>query len=729
MVSSYDEKEDHDLILSNSKVEVVFSTESGGIRQILNKTVSTTYLKHSADQLVYIWLLQKGKKSSVYANDDEPFRVVSSGPETLRGIRLSKDGSRSSVEILHRIESVDVKCSFMLEGESQLISCDVEVDNTLNPGCSDDVVGVGFPQLKGVCIGDSSEDDILVRPNRFGEKIKNPVEKCGTYHRTLLYGGFASMMWMDIYDEKAGLYIASYDKELILTALESIPDCSRGVMNLGMRKYAYVPAGSSWRSSPFVIGVHEGDWHWAADKYRGWAESWMVKPNIPEKLKWSDGWYGVHFKAGGEIKFKFKDIEDFFRDAQYLGLNHVQLWGQMVGDGCCYRFYYPDPRLGTVEELKKAISSVKSKGGTVGFYFNIQAFSPFVKEYLSARRIRIPESEKIPDWMGEFRNYAQTNFDGSVTVQYPGREFENDGFRIMCTYSEGWQNYLVHWVVEKYLKEYGADFAYIDQTFSPPVSYCFNFAHGHKHHGCSAQGRVKTIRRLSEEGRKHNQDFSICIEGNGDSVGQYCSLHLYTSFSSQTMYPAPEVFAYTFPEYIIIDGFANPPVEWIGKCYYPDMGGEVGLEDLINRVYLLGFRFDVTPLPLGSRINRGEPLTEYVRRLIALRKRIKWLQYDSRFMDDLGLKCYSEKVVVKAFKGCDGRSLLINIIDYRSEKNSCFLIEVDADFYSFTGEVECKLYTVDGQDADLNARLVHGKLVVEIPPFKDKVASIILKKR
>jgi hypothetical protein len=720
-------KDDNNSVMSNDEVEVSFNPENGGISQIINKKASVKYLKHPSDRLVYVWFLQKGKKSHVYANDDEPFRVVSSGTETLRNICLNKNGSRSYVEILHRIESVDVKCRFTLEEKSPLLFCEVEVDNTRHPSCSEDVVGVGFPQLDGVCVGDRSDDDILVRPNRFGEKIKDPVGKCGTYYRTLLYGGFASMMWMDIYDENAGLYVASYDRELILTALESSPNCNRRVMKLGMRKYVYIPVGSSWKSSPSVIGVHRGDWHWAADRYREWAESWMVKPSVPEKLKWSDGWYGVHFKVGGELKFSFNDIESLFQDAEYLGLNHVQLWGQMVGDGCCYRFYYPDPRLGTVEDLKQAISLIKSRGGIIGFYFNIQAFSPYVKEYLAARGIRIPESERIPDWMSEFRNYAQTNFDGSLTVQYPGREFENDGFRIMCTYSEGWRKYLVYWIVEKYLKEYGADFAYVDQTFSPPVSYCFNFSHGHRHHGCSAQGRVKTIQTLLEEGRKLESCFSICIEGNGDSVGQYCTLHLYTSFSSQTKYPAPEVFAYTFPDYIIIDGFANQPVEWIGKCYYPDMDGEIGFEDLVNRVYLLGFRFDVTPLPVGSRIKKGEPLTEHIRRLIALRKKVKQLQYESRFMDDLGVKCEAEKVVTKVFKGLDGRRVLINIVDYRPEKNS-FLIEVDAKLYCLTGKEACKLYAVDDQEAELQLKLKERKLLIEVPPFKGRVASIVLEK-
>ncbi|MEM2057898.1 MAG: hypothetical protein QXO76_06605, partial [Thermoproteota archaeon] len=105
---------------------------------------------------------------------------------------------------------------------------------------------------------------------------------------------------------------------------------------------------------------------------------------------------------------------------------------------------------------------------------------------------------------------------------------------------------------------------------------------------------------------------------------------------------------------------------------------------------------------------------------------VKQLQYDSRFMDDLGVKCCSEKVVAKVFKCSDGRSLLINLIDYRPEKNS-FLMEIDADFYHFSGEVACRLYALDGQEASLDVKLMQGKLLVEIPPFNGKVASIVLK--
>jgi hypothetical protein len=294
----------------------------------------------------------------------------------------------------------------------------------------------------------------------------------------------------------------------------------------------------------------------------------------------------------------------------------------------------------------------------------------------------------------------------------------------MCTYSKGWQDYLIHWSVEKYVGEYGANFSYIDQVFSPAVSYCFNFDHGHEHHGASAQGRVNTIKRICEQGRAHNPDFAICVEGNGDSVGQFSQLHLYTSFSSQTKYPAPEVFAYTFPDYIILDGFANPPVDWIARCYYPDKPDGAGLEDLMNRVYLFGFRFDVT-LPDG--LDKRPTLIGHIRDLISLRKKIKHIQYNSRFMDELGVRRRPERVAVKVFKGLDGRSLLINVIDYGVAKRAITL-ELDPQALGVEGSFTAVLHSLGGQVHEVKASCREGVLSLVLPPIEGKVGSIVVQR-
>jgi len=710
--------------IGNDAVELSIDPKTGAIAQIVNRKTPVNYLKAPSEQTLYLWLLQTGKKSRRYANDDEPTRVLASDSDTLVDIRKTEGSRNSTLEVRHNVESVESVARFRLGQDSNLILGDVRVTNNRHYEFSNDVVAVGFPRIQNVRVGNESSDDVLVRPNRFGEKIPDPAGKAGTYPTSLLYGGFASMMWMDIYDESGGLYLASHDKSLLLTALETVPDSKRGTVALGMRKYAYVPPGSSWTSEPFAIGVHVGDWHWAADRYREWTGSWMTKPNVPDDVKQMDGWYGVNFKPKGPIQHTFMDIERLYDDVQYMGLKHIEFWGQMVGDGCCNRFYYPDPRLGTPDDLKSAILAVKKKGGRIGFYFNIQAFSPYIKESLAKRGIPIPADVKMPEW-SEFRKYAQTNFDGSLTVQYPGREFDDDGFRIMCTASKGWQDYLTYWIVERYVKEYGANFAYVDQVFSPTVSYCFNLEHGHQHHGASAQGRVSLVKRISEEGRAHDPSFALCIEGNGDSVGQFSDLHLYTTFSSQTRYPAPEVFAYTFPDYVIIDGFANNPVEWIGKCYYPDMPSDVGLEDLINRVYLLGFRFDVT---LADGVRRGEALTEHIRELIKLRKKVKHIQYSSRFLDDIGLRSCPDKVVIKVFRSLDDRRILLNLIDYGGKMRR-IRIELDPTELGLEGGLSGIFYATKEHVQVIDPRYERGALVLDLPQFEAKVATVVLERK
>jgi len=711
--------------IGNDRLELSVDPRGGGVAQLLNRKTLTPYLIRPSKRALYLWFLQRGKKSRRFANDEEPVRVIPSSEDTLLTVERKDDGDTCSLAMTHDIDSVECLTRFALSQGSDLISCNIAVTNRSDSEYSSEVVGVGFPLIENVRIGDSSADEYLVRPNRFGEKIPDPVGKRGTYPESVLYGGFASMMWMDMYGRTEGLYLASYDKTLLMTALESHPNQRSGTMTLGMRKYAYVPPKGSWSSEPFIIGVHEGDWHWAADRYREWAETWMSKPSIPEDIKQMDGWYGVHFKPEGRIKVTFKDIERLFEDAEYLGLKHVQFWGQMVGDGCCYRFYYPDPRLGDSDELKSAISAVRKKGGRVGFYFNVQAFSPYVKESLERRGYQLPDDVKVPKWIGEFKDYAQVNFDGSTTVQYPGREFENDGFRIMCTCSKGWQDYLRFWIVDMYAGRHGADFAYIDQVFSPHVSYCFNFDHGHEHHGCSAQGRVSTLRRIVEEGRSVAPDFAVCIEGNGDSIGQHAALHLYTSFSSQTRYPAPEVFAYAFPDYIVLDGFANKPVDWIGKCYYPDVQGEVSLEDLMDRVYLLGFRFDVT---LAEGVRRGEQLTEHIRDLIKLRKKIKHIQYNAKFVDDLGIRALPDKVIAKLFVGAEGGQLLINLVDYRDTRGK-IRVELDSGRLGLKGGRTCALYSTGDKVLEVKPRVEGDSLVLDLPEFRGRVASVCLMSR
>ena len=722
-------REEGDVVaLGNDLLELRFSSLTGGLLGIENKRTQVNYVKGEEFPVFYLWTLLSDKlhpHGPRFGNDSEPVKTRFPSRKTFRSCRLIESAHDRSIVIEHRLMgSIHVTYTVTVKRGSELTYWHIEVRNQSKDPRWGQVVGIGFPQLNGLRLSEKPEDEVLVRPNRFGEKIPDPVGNSGTYPINLCYEGMASMMWMSLYDSKvgSGLYLASYDKTLLMTELESEADRDAGTMRLGLRKFAYIPPGGSWTSEPYVVGVYKGDWHWAADRYREWAKSWMKKPDVPAWVRESDGWYGVGLGPrqyhDSDAVYKFKEIPSLYEEAEYVGLNWIEVWGQMVMNGC-YRFYYPDPYLGTVEEFKEAIRKIRERGGHIGFYVNIQAFDPRLPQLPERYRGKIPPDVPIPSWWDEFKNYAAIHFDGSYVRQYVKQDNWSDGHRIMCTACEGWRRYLMYWVVDKYVKEYGVDVMYVDQVSSPPVEYCFNFLHGHRHHGACVQGRVETLRRMVEEARKFEPNFALVFEGNGDAVGQYGHVHLLTSVAGQTQYPCPEVFSYTFPDYIIIDGFANGWSQRTMASYYPKIKGRIWrAEDVVNRVFLLGYRFDLC-IPL----RRGEPFTEYVKEVIALRKRIKRWLYHARFMDDIGLNGLPDNVEGKIFS--HNECLIVTLLDNRASPKP-FKFRVELDKYGYPRIRNVIMYTLSREE-DLEYTIATGRVEIKVPPPM-RIAAIIIKK-
>ncbi|MCD6564209.1 MAG: hypothetical protein J7K23_09915 [Thermoproteales archaeon] len=713
--------EEDKAIIGNNFYKVVFNRDNGNLFQIYNVTKKVNYLKNGDNKQFYLWTLLADKRDSYrYGNDEQPYLVHYPNEENLQ--KVESINSKNSSKLIFKFEILDkitVKTIFLARND-KLLRCRINIKNLSDDYFHNQIIAVGFPQIENLIIGDYSTNT-LVRPNRFGEKIEDPITNAGKYTINLEYGGYASMQWQDLYSPQGGLYLASYDKDMILSVLESEPNLHRKTLRLGIRKYVYIPPGSKWISNEYVLGIHEGDWHWAADRYREWAETWIKKPIVPKWFEESDGFYGIGFNFGEKKLYNFKDIPQILKDAFSMGLNHIQFWGQMSGPrkSCCYRFYYPDPRLGDESEFIESIKKVKEMGGHIGFYFNIQAFDPDLPNLPEDLQKLIPSNVRIPRWE-DLRKSAQVHFDGSYIRQYPSRPEFGDGFRIMCLCGKEWREYLMYWIVEKYVKEYGIDSVYVDQTFSPPICYCFNFDHGHKHHGDTVKCRVDFIKELRQILKKIDPSIIIIVEGNGDSVGQYADGFLYTSFSSQTKFPKPEVFFYTFPYFNIIDGFANPPVKDTLEAYFPYLN-KISYEDILNRVYLMGFKFDIT---LYRRLEKNSHFVKYLKKILVLRNKIKKYLLNSRFIDDIYILSLPEKVEAKMFMGY--RFILINLLDYRDVKSSFDLI-IDINAISdYSSNISSKIYTFDVEEK-IPIDNVNNKIIIKVPYFEEHIASIVVK--
>ncbi len=529
-----------------------------------------------------------------------------------------------------------------------------------------DIVEVHFPRISGVRIGRDEQNDWLIWPRWGCRRIPQPAHNAPG--RVLYPGGTAMMNWLDLYQEGArsqGLYMASQDETVLVGEIVAQADEGSTALTIGMSKMPRIAPGGSFRSEDFVIAPHEGDWHWAADRYREWLHGWARPYQPPEWVVEADGWLG----SGRGSNF-LKDLPARYRLARELGLNYIENWGEMMvglaaGESCCNRLYFPDPRYGTEADFTKAIGYVRKAGGHIGFYTNGQAWNPRYPKLREYYQGLLPEGVYIPDWEKEAHNWGVIRADGSYVPQYAKPEGDDSpypcSFFLMCSYTKGWQDYLHHYIVDKYVKQYGVDAMYVDQVGAAGPQVCFAKGHGHDDFvGAWGRGHLENFRRLKTDGQATEPNFALATEGFADIYAQYVDMFLISPVASRRWANvAPEVLRYTFPEYIYYDGFAN------GSA-----GAKLSAEQIMNEVFLLGNRFDL--------FQRSPEAMEHFKRVLRLRQETGPLLYRGRFMDEIGLSVSDERVRAKLWRldNEDARGWLVNIYNEEQVEGAKVSVEV-----------------------------------------------------
>jgi hypothetical protein len=492
-----------------------------------------------------------------------------------------------------------------------------------------------FPTISGIRIGSKSADNLVVMPAgmRGGYRFREPAKG----KRTAQYIGHGNMQWLDIYADpdkngKCGLYMGAHDKELIGCRPAYNGDGKQSV-TMTIVKYAGVLPNTTWTSNPFVVAVHEGDWHRGADIYSKWAHSWMKMPQPPEWLKMCDGW------------------DDFGRD---LGKPFAR-WhaGRKFG----LRFRYPGSKA-EANKFRDEIAKERAGGRRISHYFNGQCFDvKYATKGLRNLYPDLPKDLRIPPW-SELGKGAVRTPNGGYVGQYcrgPREKWSvktKDGIPcgdyIMCPASRQWRDWLKYWIVEKFVKEYGADVIYFDQTAAAGIKNCHNHSHGHVHPGVWAYGSAGMVEEIVTEARKINPNFVMAIEGSADCLGQFADIHVISKsavLKDPTIYP--EIFSYTFPEYIIFDGYNNGRANEEGSVVF-------------DKIFIRGHRFDL--------ISRGA----YNKEGVQLRRAVKSWQYRAKFRDTVGVKTSDPTIQAKLFVRNDkqAQGAVVNIWNPQGRKSA-----------------------------------------------------------
>ncbi|MDD5598663.1 MAG: DUF6259 domain-containing protein, partial [Victivallaceae bacterium] len=586
--------------ISNGVFTIGFDRQTGILRQLKNKKTSFICEEFAC----YPFKLY-------YRNPKEKIRLLPP-PDKFVIEKYSKDFLAGR----YAFSDWNITVRVTLKMTELVCECHIEVTND----SQNDLVGVEYPFLP-VTVGETGRDDILIYPRVQGDYIENPVNAGGAEY---FYPGRASMQWMDIYDKQGGLYLASYDKTIQGTSITALPFPIdyKACLGMSFKKHKLITPGTKWCSEPYAAALHDGDWHWGADRYREWCGSWMLKPSIPAWVRASDGWMGWMLRDNrGSFRKQFSECAAV---ADELGLRHLEFWGQMMKDsrgrvGGNDISFLPDPDYGTEADFSNAIAELlKNERKYSGFYINPSWFPE--AEFLARYKDKVPPGVFILDDPKKALNYAPLSSNGSRHSIY------------MCPSAQGWSEFIKFWTY-RYIDQYKVSGLYLD-CLGVTGAVCYDESHGHGSDiGAWGKDSLQMVADIKTHGRKENPDFFLVEEGVCDVYGQFVDMNLISACSAGGGWgikPYPEMFFYTFPDYLLFDGFCNEP-----KKYY---------KDIIDTVFYKGHRFDFL------QINMLKPeIISYAAKVLALRRKIKDFLYYSRFVDTVGLATSDPALRAKLF--------------------------------------------------------------------------------
>ena len=515
---------------------------------------------------------------------------------------------------------ITLRCEIVLgQGPVSAWSCHITNNSPL------DIVQFKFPILTDVRIGPDPTDDELILPRHSGMRYANPASRG---RQVAKYLGNASMQWLDLYDPAGGVYLAAHDLRLTNMELASTANRVRDAVELALEKFDCIPAGGGQRTWTYSVGVHPGDWHWAADRYREWFAAHFPKPDYPEWLKDCDGYFA--FGLMNAQGWRFSQMPLLLDAARSMGLNYVQCWGQFSWwlDGCCSSFFWPSPMYGTAEEFAAANRAIRRAGGHIGYYhladrinvYNI--VTPHIDGLIPKKRY--PPDTPMPTEKLFVENHLVQEPDGRIAAwpvaakdlaayakQHDALRKEKKrpraikAWRPMRTWSPAWQAYNLRWAIEFYIKRFGVDAMYWDVVAAGPPKESYDRRVNEDGTGLWGLGHLQLLKQVRDQARRLGVHPALGVEGCGDAHGQV-AWHMISGFDRHS-----EIYRYTLPDQICFAGSSNT--------------GHRNPRATLERVHLCGNRFD-----MGFR-------HRLARDLIALRRATKAWIYPARFMDTVGL--------------------------------------------------------------------------------------------
>jgi hypothetical protein len=572
---------------------------------------------------------------------------------------VTADGIRLVYEKLtdgKRTWRVGVTLDFHRKGDAFEVTGEVRNDE---PGWI--MCGFTGPVLHGIR-ADLATHPALV-PDGLGRIINRmPDDKKGASEIATVYPSRkGTMQWCAFAGEQGGLYYGCHDATHGAKTLCVRRDAASQTFGLAVKHQAFCAAGQRWALPPTVIMPYAGSWHTAARTYRAWSESIVQSLAVPEWSRNASGWLLCILKQqNGEVHWDYASLGKLCDVADARGLDILGLFGWAHGGhDHLYPEYFPDPKMGGEEALRKALREIRQRGKRSILYANGQLIE-----------------QGTEFWNKEGHALAVLKRDGAPVQQTYHKYRTTAPFRfgLGCLVAPAWFDRMLALAVQA--NALGADGILYDQLGVNEPLACYAAGHGHPVPAMVyVEDRVHFLRRIEEHMRKLNPDFVVMTEGLHDSVlGSISLFHgcMTGTFavSGQEMLarldrqensaPFPELFRYTFPAMMTTIRMPTPMLDRAMAnftCAY-GLRFEIETRYAPDRRYLCEERMpevadyaEVINKPDIALMKATPPTaaTRYLKQVIEFQRAHADLLWRGSFTDDEGFALKGRNLVAKSF--------------------------------------------------------------------------------
>jgi Domain of unknown function (DUF6259) len=357
---------------------------------------------------------------------------------------------------------------------------------------------------------------------------------------------------------------------------------------------------------PVVLRPYNGDWHAGVDLYKQWRTTWFKQTYVAGWVKDVHSWQQLQINAPEEdYSIPYRDLGKYVAECAKNGVTAIQLVGwNRGGQDRGNPSQDIDPRLGTRQELKDAISQAQAIG------VKIILFGKFDWADLTTKWYKT-----------ELYKYACTDPYG-IPYQHQGYSYttptqlariNNRRFAVMDFCAPAYRDIATH-EFQKLLDFGSAGWLFDEVCHHGPADYSFSPDHGYTPPGYVYAGDIPMSKQLRAAADKVNPDFIFSGEAPQDWLMQY--------------YPL---------SYFRIQGDSRPVCRYIDPLA-PLMVSVTGFDDreMLNRILLYRYIISYEPYNFKGRLTDFPLTLAYGKKIDALRRKYKPWLWDAEFCDTQG---------------------------------------------------------------------------------------------